>query len=52
MERIDLLVRVLSPRATHPLLFQVDLIKEGSDFTDSENGRLQSTPFIKASPVS
>lgn len=31
MERIDLLVRVMSLKATRSLLFQTDLIKEGND---------------------
>lgn len=47
MERIDLLVRVLSVKETRSLLLQEDLIKEGHDFTDSEHGRPQSTPFIR-----
>ena len=34
MERIDLLVRVMSLKETRSLLFQEDLIKEGNDFTD------------------
>lgn len=34
MERIDLLVRVMSLKETPSLLFQEDLIKEGDDFTD------------------
>lgn len=52
MERIDLLVRVMSLKETRSLLFQEDLVKEGNDFTDSENVRPQSTPFIRASPIS
>ena len=52
MERIDLLVRVMSLKETRSLLFQEDLIKEGNDFTDWENVRPQSTPFTRASPIS
>lgn len=33
MERIDLLVRVMSLKETRFLLFQEDLIKEEDDFT-------------------
>lgn len=33
MERIDLFVKVMSPKETSPLPFLEDLIKEGSDFT-------------------
>lgn len=52
MERIDLLVRVMSVKETHSLLFQEDFIKEGDDFTDSENVRPRWTPSTRASPIS
>lgn len=52
MEQIDLLVRVMSVKETHSLLFQEDFIKEGDDFTESENVRPRWTPFTRASPVS
>lgn len=49
MERIDLLVRVMSLKETHSLLLQEDLIKEENDFTDSDNERPQRTPCTRAS---
>lgn len=45
MERIDLLVRVVSLKVTRPLLFQENFIKEENGFTDSEHGTPQATPF-------
>lgn len=52
MERIDLLVRVMSLKETRSLLLWEDLIKEGHDFTDSDHVRPQLTPFIRASLIS
>lgn len=37
MERIDLFVKVMSPKETSPLPFLEDLISEGSDITHTEN---------------
>lgn len=45
MERIDLLVRVVSLKVTRSLLFQENFIKEENGFAGSEYGRPQSTPF-------
>jgi hypothetical protein len=54
MERIDLLVKVMSLKGTASLPFQEDLIKGGeeNDCTDSEHVRPQSTSFMTAGPIS